>query len=187
MKWIGERISFVEDPLKTTIVIRPENITWIKAVLGAWFFMWITIGVTMFWSLSLKLSDQEQIIVGIFLCFWFYYALRVGRQFFWLLWGKENIKINETSFVIKNSIKNYGKATPYLLENIHKIRTIDLKPNSLQIVWEASPWIRGGEKIEFDYLGKTIRFGRKLNDKDVKLLFQYVSKKIDERIKKLKK
>ena len=71
MKWIGERISFVEDPLKTTIVIRPENITWIKAVLGAWFFMWITIGVTMFWSLSLKLSDQEQIIVGIFLCFWF--------------------------------------------------------------------------------------------------------------------
>lgn len=69
MKWIGERISFVDDQMKTTVVIRPENIGWVKAVLGAWFFMWLTIGGIMFWSLGLKLNQQEQIIVVVFLSF----------------------------------------------------------------------------------------------------------------------
>jgi hypothetical protein len=187
MKWIGERTSFVDDELKTTIVIRPEHIGWINALMGAWFFMWLTIGAVMFWSFTLKLTQQEFLIVIIFLCFWAYYSVRVGRQFFWLLWGQEKIKINETAFVIKNSIKNYGKAHSYFLENIQKVRIIELKPTSLQAVWEASPWVRGGEKIEFDYMGKTIRFGRKLNEKDTKILFQLVTKRIEERLRKLKK
>lgn len=187
MKWIGERISFVDDELKTTIVIRPENIGWINALMGAWFFMWLTIGAIMFWSFTLKLNRQEFLIVVIFLCFWAYYTVRVGRQFLWLLWGQEKVKINETAFIIKNSIRNYGKASSYFLENIQKVRIIELKPTSLQAVWEASPWVRGGEKIEFDYMGKTIRFGRKLNEKDCKILFQLITKRIDERLRKLKK
>jgi hypothetical protein len=57
---------------------------------------------------------------------------------------------------------------------------------SIQRVWEASPWIRGGERIEFEYNGKMIRFGRKLNEKDAKLLFQLVTRRIEERMKKIK-
>jgi hypothetical protein len=187
VKWIGERISFVDEALRTTIVIRPENIGWIKALMGAWFGMWLSIGAIMFWSLSLNLSQQELIIVVVFLSFWLYYAVRVGRQFFWLLWGQEKLKINETSLVVKNSIKNYGKANSFFLENITKIRIEEPKENSLQAVWEASPWIRGGERIAFEYLGKTIRFGRKLNDKEIKLLFQLVTKRIEERLRKIKR
>lgn len=183
MKWIGKRISFIDDKRKTTIVIYPEDNFWQKALLGAWFCMWLTIGGTMMWSLSLKLTDQEKIIVFVFLVFWAYYAYRVGRTFFWLLWGKEQLKIDETALTIKNGIKSYGKATPYYIENIKKIRLIHIEPNSIQAVWEKSPWIRGGERIEFDYMGKTIRFARKLEEKDVKLLFNLVTKRVEDQLR----
>lgn len=187
MKWIGERTSFVDDKTKTTIVISPENIGWQKALLGAWFAMWITIGAVMIWAyFTLKLNQQEQLIVIIFMVFWAYYAFRVGRQFLWLLWGKEYIKINEVGLNIKNGIKRYGKVKTYYLENITKMRIQQPKETSIQAVWEASPWVRGGERLEFDYMGKVIRFGRKLNEKDAKLVFQLVTKRMEEQLKRRK-
>ena len=60
------------------------------------------------------------------------------------------------------------------------------KLNSFQEVYENSPWIRGGERIEFEYLGKTIRFGRKLSDKDAKLLHGLITKKLEEQLRRKK-
>lgn len=187
MKWIGERISFLEDKEKATFVIYPSATSLVKALIGAWFAMWLVIGIsTILYSLKFKLSDQENIIVVVFLVFWAYYAYKVGKSYFWLMWGKELIKVNETSVIYKRSIKKYGKATPYYLENIKKMRMHQPKENSLQSVWEGSPWVSGGERIEFDYMGKTIRLGRKLNEKDGKLFFNVLTKKIEERLRKVK-
>ncbi len=187
MKWIGKRISFIDDKDKTTIVIYPEDVVLIKGLMGAWFAMWIAIGALVIWSFfNLKLTNQEQLILWIFLTFWFYYATKVGRSFLWLMWGKELIKIDETAFHYKKSIRNYGKSTPYYLENIQRIKTNEPIERSFQAVWEASPWIMGNERIEFDYLGKTIRFGRKLESKDTQLLFNLIVKKIELRLKKSK-
>ena len=118
--------------------------------------------------------------------FWFYYFLRVGRSFFWLMFGKEMLKIDKISLTIKNSIKGYGKAKEFYLENISKVRVVVPKSNSLQAAWENSPWIRGGERLEFDYMGKTISFGRKLDEKESKLLFQVITKRLEDHLKKKK-
>ena len=104
----------------------------------------------------------------------------------WLMWGKELIKINDSFFIYKKSIKNYGKANNYFIENIEKIRVHQPKPNSFQSAWELSPWIQGGERIEFDYQNKLIRVGRKLDEKDTEQLFKFITKKIEDRVKKLK-
>jgi hypothetical protein len=194
MKWIGERTSFVDDKLKTTIIIDAENIGWQKALMGAWVSMWFTIGIVMTWAFfSLKLSknpkdeDQMKLIIVIFMVFWAYYAFRVGRQFLWLLWGKEYLKVNESALYIKRGIKGYGKAHSYFLENIQKMRVEQPKENSVQSFWESSPWIRGGERLEFDYQGKVVKFGRKLNEKDAKILFNLITKRIEEQLRKRKK
>jgi hypothetical protein len=102
------------------------------------------------------------------------------------MWGKELVKIDEAAFYYKKSVRNFGKSTPYYLENIKKIELLQPKERSIQTVWEASPWIRGGERIEFEYLGKVIRFGRKLEEKEAKLLFNLVTKRIEERMRKIK-
>lgn len=187
MKWIGERISFVDNKDICTIVIYPKKKPIVNALMGAWLAMWLVIGAVTFWSFStFKFNEQEKVILFVFLVFWAYYAWKVTKSFSWLLWGKELIKINETALVYKKSIKNYGKAHNYFLENIEKIRVQQPKSNSFQAAWEASPWIQGGERLEFDYQNKLIRMGRKLEEKDTQQLFKFVTKKIEDRLKKLK-
>lgn len=186
MKWIGERVSFVDDKSKTTVVIYPENVFWVKGAMGAWVAMWYAIGAIMIWAWnSLKLTQQEFIIIGIFMTFWAYYAVRVARTFFWLLWGKELIKLDERAFIYKRSIRSFGKAVPYYFENIKKVTLIVPEERSIQQVWESSPWIQGGERIVFDYLGKQVKLARKLNSKDAELLFKFLTKKIEDRLKKI--
>jgi hypothetical protein len=192
MKWIGNRISYKDTDIKTTIVITPENVGFYKAIIGAWFFMWLTIGVVMIWGYNTfpfkaDMKDQLSIMFLIFMLFWTYYFIRVGRMFFWLLYGSENIKLDKISLTIKTSIKGYGKAKQFYIENIEKVRVSIPKENSFQAAWENSPWIRGGERLEFDYLGKTIRFGRKLNEQESKLMFQLLTKRLDEHVKRRKK
>jgi hypothetical protein len=53
MKWIGKRVSFVDDKQKTTIVIYPESNVLIKGIIGAWVAMWMTIGATIIWVVLL--------------------------------------------------------------------------------------------------------------------------------------
>lgn len=184
MKWIGNRISFVDTREKTTIVIHPEKKAFITALMGAWIFMWYSIGFTVVWTLfALNLNQQEKLIIVIFMSFWLYYAVRVTRSFLWLLRGTENLKIDDLALTIKNATGKFGKAKPYYIENIKKIRLDIPKERSLQTAWESSPWVRGGERIEFDYMGKVIRFGRKLQEKDAALLFNLVTKKIEEQLK----
>jgi len=57
MKLIGERISFIDDKYKTTIVIFPEKNFWINGLMGAWLAMWYTIGCVVIWALiSLEIT-----------------------------------------------------------------------------------------------------------------------------------
>ena len=184
MKWMGERISFVDEKDKTTIVIYPDAEGWVKAVMGAWVGMWLCIGGVVMWSFTaLELTGQEKIILAIFLTFWGYYALRVTRTWFWLIWGKELIKIDEVALSYKKSVRKIGAARAYYIENISKIRLHQPKEKSIQTAWEKSPWIVGGERIEFDYMGKLIKLGRKLNEKDSKQLFRFITKKIEIQLK----
>ena len=185
MKWIGERISFQEDKQRATFIVYPEKKPLITGLMGAWFAMWFAIGVTMVWAyFTLKMTQQEQIIIMVFLVFWFYYAQRVGRSFLWLLYGKEMLKINEVGLTLKTATGLYGRAREYFHENITKMQIHQPKENSIQAAWENSPWVAGGERIEFEYKGKLIRFGRKLDEKDAKMLFQMIIKRVESQARK---
>ena len=136
MKWIGSRISFVDHPSKTTVVIEPEKNFWVNMMMGAWLAMWYVVGFTLIWAFyTLTLSNQEQIIVIVSLVFWLYYASRVTKAFLWLQYGKEKLKIDEVGIHIKKSIGNYGKSIIYYHENIKQISIIFPEPNSIQSVW----------------------------------------------------
>ncbi|MCO5259250.1 MAG: hypothetical protein M9916_03820 [Crocinitomicaceae bacterium] len=184
MKWIGERISVVDDKNKTTIIIYPEKRPLITGLMGAWIFMWYGIGITIMWSFfALNLSENEKVMIFVFMTFWLYYAYRVTKSFFWLMWGTENLKIDSIGLTIKNAIGKAGRANVYYIENIKKIRLEIPKDRSIQNAWESSPWINGGERIFFDYMGKIKKMGRKLPEKEVTLLFNLITKRIEEHLK----
>jgi len=185
MTEISDRISFIDHASKTTIVILPKKQPWVIALMGAWLGMWITIGIITWWALfAMKLKQQEQIILWVFLSFWAYYTIRVGRSFLWLLWGQELLKIDEIGLHIKRSIRTYGKSVPYYFENIKDLSYDVPEEKSFQTVWESSPWVSGGERFFFGYYGKMIKFGKKLTKKEAQLLSQVLEKRLRKYSKK---
>lgn len=180
MKWIGERISFVDKKDHLTIVIYPPKIGFKRTLIFLWTLLWYIVGAVVFSQLFLDYSDQERIYIIIFLSFWLYYAVRVTRTLIYLYLSREFIKIDETALRIKKSSGKYGVAKQYFLENIAKFKTVELKERSFQAIYEDSPWVRGTDKLQFDYLGKNISFGRKLNDKDTQILFKLIVKRIEQ-------
>ena len=179
MKKIGDRISFEDSKVKTTVVIVPERNFLVNALMGSWLGMWYCIGGTIIWSLfQLALTEQERIILYIFLVFWSYYAFRISKAYLWLIFGKELLRLDRDGFHIKNSFFSYGKLRTYYFENIKEF-TFEIPENrTIRAVWESSPWVSGGERFEFEYFGKSKKFGRKLNLKEGKLLFDLLKAKI---------
>ena len=179
MKTIGDRISFEDSKAKTTVVIVPEKNLFVNALMGAWLGMWYCIGGIVIWSLiQLSLNEQERIILYIFLIFWMYYAFRISKAYLWLIFGKELLKLDRDGFHIKNSFFSYGKLRTYYFSNIKDFQ-FDIPENrTIRAVWESSPWVSGGERFEFEYFGKHKKFGRKLNFKESKLLFDLLKAKI---------
>jgi len=186
MKWIGKRVSYVDEKDITTIVIYPESVRWKNNLLLAWFSTWILIGVYVISQLFVDFSREEKLVLVIFLSFWSYFTFRVGKSTLWQLKGKELLRINDQVLIIKKSTFSYGKAQTYFLENIKKIQVDEVKDSSLGFQFEKSIWVVGGERISFDYQGKRIRIGRKLNDQDTKLLFRLLTNRIETRLKKKK-
>ncbi len=184
MKNIGERITVKEGKNKSTVVIQPEKKAHITALIGAWVAMWWMIGAIMTWAyFKLDLSQQEGLIVVIFMVFWAYYAYRVTKQFFWILWGMEFLKVDKQALTIKRSTRGYGKANAYYLENINDFQWKLPKERSIQASWEATPWISGGQRMQFEYFGKMVRFGEKLNDKDANRLFHFLTSEMERQLK----
>lgn len=184
MKWIGNRVSYVDEKQLTTIVIYPERVNWKNNLLAAWFTMWLIIGGYVISQLFMDYSRDEKLILIVFLSFWLYFAIRIGKATFWQLWGKELVRINDQALILKRSIMSYGKATPYFFENIKKIQLEEVKETNIGFQFEQSIWVLGGERISFDYKGKLVRLGRKLDEKDAKLLFKLITARIDERLRK---
>jgi len=183
MKWIGDRVSFVEQKNLTTLVIYPEKTTWKSMLLYAWFSMWTSIGVFVVFELFNNYKREEKLMLLVFLAFWLYFFIRIGKAVLWQAKGKELLKLNDQALIIKKSVFGYGKAQEYFFENIKKIKIYESKTNSFEEFFQNSYFVVGGERIIFEYKGKEIKFGRKLNEKDTKLLFQLIARDIDRKLR----
>ena len=178
MKIISNRISFIDKGKFTTVIILPEKNALINALMGAWLGIWICIGVTCITCLFiLSLSQQEKIILYIFISFWAYYSFSVGRTFIWRMVGKELIRMDELGIHVKKSIFNYGKSIPFYYDHLNAFRIEIAEKKSLQAVWESSPWVKGSDSIVFDYKAKTFGLGRKINKEESIAILNLIKKR----------
>lgn len=184
MKWISERISFVDHKDSATFVIYPPKIGFKRTLILIWVILWYSVGGIVISQLFFEYSEKEKIILLIFLSFWIYFAVRVTKTLAYLLWGREYIKLDQTAFRIKKSTGKFGSAKQYFIENIAKFNVYEVKENSFQAAFENSPWVKGFDKLQFEYLGKNISFGRKLNDKEAQQVFRLLTKRIEQYLRK---
>jgi hypothetical protein len=184
MKFVSERVSVKKNPTYTTIVILPYSTFWISALMGGWLSMWLVIGIAVISSFFIfQLSYQEQLILWVFLTFWIYYLIKIGRTFLWIKYGKELIKLDQFSFHYKRSLFNYGKMHEVFYENIREIETHFPKENSFESIWESSPWISGGERIKIKTNVKNYNLGRKLSKSEATPLVDLIKNSIKRNVK----
>jgi len=195
-KWIGDRISTEDHPDFTTIIILPKLQRWKEWLLTVWVAGFTFIGAVMIYLLfggiySLEivaddvedLRDQQLIYTIVFLGFWAYFEFKTVKALLWYKFGKELIKIERDALTIKRSTLGYGKSNRYFFDNIKNFHQIKHDETGFGQFFENAYWSLGTDALVFDYFTKPKSFGRKLEEKDARLLLRFM----DDRIKVLRK
>ena len=195
-KWIGERISTEDHSDYTTIIIFPKLQRWKEWLLTLWVVGFTFIGAVMIYLLmggiyTLKVAgdnveniyDQQIVYLIVFLGFWAYFQFKTTKALFWYKFGKELIKIERDALSIKRSILSYGKSHRYFFDNIKNFHLFKQDDTGFAHFFENAYWSLGTDALCFDYFTKGKSFGRKLDEKDAKLLMRFM----DDRIKTMRK
>ena len=195
-KWIGDRISTEDHPGYTTIIIFPKIQRWKEWLLTLWVVGFTFIGSVMIYILaggvySLEVvgdnvedvRDQQLVYAIVFLGFWAYFEYKTVKALFWYKFGKELIRIDTEALTIKRSTFGYGKAHRYFFENIKEFHQEKPDNTSMGHFFENAYWSLGTDSLLFKYFGKARGFGRRLDEKEGRLLMRF----IDDRIKTLRK
>lgn len=173
IKYISKRVSFCEKPDEITVVILANGTKAKFNVLTVWLGLFIVCGLVLFSQLFVPGYDgYTKIGIFAFTCFWAYFIYKVGYIWFWRKDGREFIRIHDGKLSLKRAIKTYGKSYDFLIGNISQMKRRVMNQKSFGSELENSFWVMGGEKLQFDYLGREIRFGLQLTEEEAKKLTQ---------------
>lgn len=188
---IGERITTSDQPEYTSIIIYPYIEKWKLILLALWVAGFTFVGAYMFYILfggvySLEVvsdniedtRDQQLVYTIVFLGFWFYFEYKTLRALLWYKFGREFVRLDSDALTHKRSIFNYGKAHRYFYENIKKMRQFENDNTTFGQFFENAIWSLGTDGIIFEYFKKEKTFGRRLSEKDGKLLLRFIEDKV---------
>lgn len=197
VKQIGDRISMEDHDKSTTVVILPKRVLWKDILLMSWVVGFSIAGFYVIYLLffgginSLEVGEnfdqdireQQIIYLAIFVGFWIYFEYLTVRTTLWYLFGKELIMIDSEAVLVKRSILSYGKASRFFFDHIKKLRYEKEDSTSMNQFLSNAYWAMGLDVYRLDYKDKTKSFGRRIDEKDAKLLLRF----LNDRIKKRKK
>jgi hypothetical protein len=192
VKFISDRISSEDHKTSTTIVITPKKVLWKEIVLGLWCAGFTFAGIYMIYLLWFggidtlevgtnfddSVRKQQQIYLAIFVAFWAYFEYVTVKTFLWIIFGKELIMIDSEAMSVKKSILRYGKSHRYFFENIKHFKYERPDTLSMNTFLDNSYWSTGSEVYKLDYMGKSRTFGRKIDEKEAKQLFRFLTDKM---------
>ncbi|MBD3636309.1 MAG: hypothetical protein HUJ25_03125 [Crocinitomicaceae bacterium] len=193
-KKIGDRISMEDHEKSSTVVILPKRVLWKDILLISWVVCFSFAGLYVIYLLffgginELKVGEnfdqdireQQIIYLAIFTGFWFYFEYVTLKTMLWYLFGKELIMIDTEGLWVKRSILSYGKSHRFFFENIKKLRYEKGDDTSLNQFLNNAYWSLGSDALFLEYKTKKKSFGRRLEEKEAKLLLRY----INDRMKK---
>lgn len=196
-KWIGDRVSIVDNENITTIVILPKKHRIKELLLFLWVLGFTFVGLFMMYLLIFGLDDlaistddiegvkdKQKIYLVVFLGFWVYFEYKTVKALLWYKFGKELLKIDEVALSVKKSIFGYGKAHRYFFENIKNFSQVKEDNTSFNQFFENAFWTIGTDSLVFEYFGKTKSIGRRLDEKSAKLLLRLIDDRVKKQLKK---
>lgn len=177
MEYIGDRISVVKKEDEISIVILASIDKKKLNLLFFWLIAWTVCGLLVIGQ-SFSLTDEslKAYLIG-WLAFWAYFEYKIGKAYLWRKSGMEKIKLKDKMLFYKREIAGKGKVHVYQYDFIKDLRLIVSSNNFINTV-NSSYWVISGERIEFQYYGKPVRFGLQLSDKDAKGLLHLIQREL---------
>ena len=170
---VSERVSIDRHEGRTSVVIGARLSKTKEALLVAWFLCWLLVGAYIVHARTeLPVEDPLRKYMLMFLAFWAYFALKVGRGVLWRLKGFEQWRLKDGVLTIKDSIFGFGKANTFFVENIQKLGALKVDPTSFKFQFNESIWNIGGERLGFEYQGRKVIFGKSLDETEAKRVLQ---------------
>jgi hypothetical protein len=163
---ISQRASFVKNEKELSIVISSATDRKKARNIGIILFFWliggILIGVNYF-----QLEDKNtKMFILVWMAFWFYFTYVIGKAFLWQRNGKELIKVREGKLIYKKDVSGRGVVLDYPLNEITNMRKYGEKTPEWIKRFGGDYWSVDCDSIAFDYEGKEIPLGYKLNEKE---------------------
>ena len=187
MRIISDRISIDKKTEKVTVVILGKMARWKESLLLFWLLAWTFSGVVFIYYYLFPTPYQYSLVMLIFIMFWLYFEIKIGKVFVWRRYGFEYLVFNAGTFSIKNKLPGFGKAKYYDSQEIEGFEKMVQSDKNFFDFIDQSFWAFGGEQIYFKYNGRDIIFGKQINEREQKALIQILNgalKKEKNRIRK---
>ena len=175
MKILSPRISILKkDNILSIVILATESKRKLWG-LFLWLLAWTICGLIIISYFPQARDEKQKIFIFIYAAFWLYFEFRIIRVYTWRKWGKEKIWISNGKLHYQWEISGRGKIKEYDLERVGKFRLKELNRTSLADTLNQSFWIKGGERIEFDFVGKTIPLGMQISDEEARQIIKEVN------------
>lgn len=185
MRSISERVTIERTPERTSVVVSARLPKGKEALLVTWTIAWFLCGIYVIYARTeLAENDPLRQYLLAFLAFWAYFAFKIGRVVLWRMKGFELWLIKDGSLTVKDSIFGYGKATNYFIENIQKMGLLKIEETSIKWQLNDSPWVMGGERLGFEYVGKKVIFGKGLTEEEARNVLSALKQALTEERKR---
>jgi hypothetical protein len=181
MEFLSERVSIDRKDGRTSVVISARYPKAKETLLVTWTVAWLLCGLYIAYARTeLSQGDPVRQYLLVFLAFWAYFMLKIGKATLWRLKGFELWRIKDGTVTIKDSLFGYGKASSYFVDNIQKLGLIAIEPSSWKYQWNTSIWVIGGERLGFEHLGKNVVFGKGLSEDEARKLVPILKRALKE-------
>jgi hypothetical protein len=185
-KTIGKRISIEEHSDAITIVI-DQSIPFSQQLsLELWLGAWTGLG-GLFGYGAWTYPGDERTFFLIGLIFWGFFMVRITKVALWRRMGREIIKISAGRLLIKNAFKTKGKDRYFALKKVGEFTAYDIPIKSFMQQLDQSFWIIGGDKIHFNFNGKSYVLGKQLKHSDALQLANVLNKSVSKYYIRLKR
>lgn len=176
LKEIGKRCSLLIKDSVFSLVILPTDDKRKTNLMFLWLMAWTVSGIIILVN-YFKLTQQDaKLFVIIWLGFWGYYEFKIMRVFMWKRFGKEKLWIKNGTLHYQQDINGRGKINEYDLNLVSDLRLIAVEQKNFFDFFNQTFWVKGGERIEFSYQGKTVRLAMQLSDEDANKVLNEIKK-----------
>lgn len=171
----GSKVSVEQIDETTLITISPKIEQWQVVSLGVWIVVWLFCGMFVLLSFLKGIPQEQQMFYLVFMGFWAYFLFYAIRSFIWNRIGAEHLRLTNQFLDYKRAFGSYGRVISYDLENIKNLGKVNYEDKTWAKIYNDAFWTIGGETLGFEYLGKKVGLGFKMDEAQVKKLLKQIS------------